>query len=110
MSLPVTLTASAKEDIRSTLQWIAQRSRSGADAWYRRWLKVLDELGEFGESMGVAPENEDHDAIIRQVIFKTRRGLPYRALFIVRDNQVYVLHVRGPGQDLLSKGDLQLPE
>ena len=109
MSFSVTLTTSAKRDVRSIVGWIQQRSRTGAESWYRRWLEVLDRLSQSGDSLGVAPENEDHEKTIRQVIFKTRHGLPYRAIF-VRDNDLFVLRVRGPGQDLVSIDDLPLPK
>jgi hypothetical protein len=72
-------------------------------------LEVLKRLGESGDTFGSAPEDKDHEETIYQVIFKTRRGLPYRALFIVRGDQLYVLHVRGPGQDFMSAGEVRLP-
>ena len=34
----------------------------------------------------------------------------YRALFIIRDDVVHVIHLRGPGQDLMRSVDVQLPE
>ena len=37
---------------------------------------------------------------------KTRRGRPYRLLFTLDDCEVRVLHVRGPGQDLVSADEL----
>jgi plasmid stabilization system protein ParE len=109
MTFSVTVTSSAKQNVRSIIRWIEERSRSGAETWYRRWLEVLKRLGESGGTFGIAPEDEDHEETIYQVIFKTRRGLPYRALFIVRGNQLYVLHVRGPGQDLMSPDEVRLP-
>ena len=92
MSFSVTLTTSAKRDVRSIVGWIQQRSRTGAESWYRRWLEVLDRLSQSGDSLGVAPENEDHEETIRQVIFKTRHGLPYRAIYIVRDVSAHQHH------------------
>jgi plasmid stabilization system protein ParE len=110
MNFSVKVTSSAKQDVRSIIEWIKQRSRSGAETWYRRWLEVLERLGESGDTFGRAPEDEDHEETINQVIFKTRRGLPYRALFIVRGGQLHVLHVRGPGQDLMSPDEVRLPK
>jgi len=66
-------------------------------------------LSEQGDTLGIAPEDADHDETIYQIIFRTRRGLPYRALFVVRENDVYVLRVRGPGQDLVAPDDLGVP-
>lgn len=110
MKFQVSLTAAAKRNVRVNLRWIEARSRSGAEAWYRRWLQVLDELRDRADTFGPAPEDVDHAETIRQIIFNTRRGLPYRALFVVRDRDVFVLHVRGPGQDLLSADDVEFPD
>ena len=109
MSFSVTVTAAAERDLRTIIDWLEQRSHSGAETWYRRWLEVLARLEESGDAIGVAPEDEDHEETIRQVLFKTRRGLPYRALFIVRDETLFVIHVRGPGQDLISPDEMELP-
>ncbi len=57
----------------------------------------------------MAPEDEDHEDRIRQAIFKTRKGLPYRALFVQRPEAVYIIHVRGSGQDQLDIDELSLP-
>ena len=102
MSFSVSLTESAKGDVRCILRWIEERSPAGAQAWHRRWLEALTIIAESAESCTVALESEDHPESIRQIIFKTRSGRPYRALFIVRESDVFVLHVRGPGQDLLA--------
>lgn len=110
MRFRVFLTTSAKQNVRGVLRWIQERSRSGAEAWYRRWQRVLKDLGESADTYGAAPEDDDHDESIRQVVFKTRRGLPYRALFVVRGKDVFVLHVRGPGQDLMSPDEIDLPQ
>jgi hypothetical protein len=56
-----------------------------------------------------APESNDHPEPIYQVIFKTRRGRPYRALFVVRDRTVFILHVRGPGQDFVAPNEIANP-
>ncbi len=107
MSFHVHLTDSASADLRAILGWIAERSPAGSEAWYRRWLEVLDSLKERTDSYGLAPESEDHTEQIRQVIFRTKRGRPYRALFVLRDKEVFVLHVRGPGQRLLRPDELE---
>lgn len=107
MKFRVRLTDAAKSDVRSILSWIEERSPAGAEAWFHSWLDALKTLGERGDSLGTAPEREDHEEPIRQLLFKTRKGRRYRALFVVRETEVFVLHVRGPGQDLLSPSDLR---
>ena len=58
---------------------------------------------------GIAPEAAGASEEVRQLTFKTRKGLWYRLLFIVRDDKVFVLHVRGPGQDLMAQTEIQFP-
>jgi plasmid stabilization system protein ParE len=109
MSFQVSLTDGASSDVRSILRWIEERSSAGALSWYRAWQKVLQSLRERADKFGLAPESEDHPEPIFQVVFKTRRGRPYRALFINRDRDVFVLHVRGPGQNLLDPDEIRKP-
>lgn len=106
MSFRVRLTDAALTDIRDILRWISARSPAGAETWFKRWLEIQRTLENQADTFGIAPESEGHPSRIQQVIFKTRRGLPYRALFTIRDADVFVLHIRGPGQDLLARGAL----
>jgi plasmid stabilization system protein ParE len=101
MTFRVQLTDAATADVRAILRWIEERSPAGAEAWYRRWLEVLQSVSQRAEAFGLAPESEDHPESIRQVVFKTKHGRPYRALFAVRGAEAFILHVRGPGQELL---------
>lgn len=63
---------------------------------------MIGELTTAADRCLLAPENGYGDTEIRQVIFKTRRGKTYRLLFTIRDNVVFIRHVREPGQDLVS--------
>jgi hypothetical protein len=79
----------------------------GAIAWRERWEQVLDQLRTGPLECGLAPESARYEAEVRQLLFKTRRGRTYRALFTVVGRGVYILHVRGPGQNLLRPGQLR---
>jgi len=100
----------AEADLDGILTWLQERSPAGAAAWFRRWLEVEDLLRRRPESQPLAPEISDHEDEIRNVIFKTRRGKKYRCLFLIREGTVHVLHIRGPGQDLVAPDRLRLPE
>ena len=104
------LTYRAERDLDHILAWLVERSPAGAAAWLRRWQEVIDELRRKADRCQLAPENDDHDEEIRHVIFKTRRGRKYRALFVIRGEFVLVIHVRGPGQDLVSPNEMQFDE
>jgi hypothetical protein len=43
-------------------------------------------------------------------MFKTRHGRTYRLLYVVRGDLIYLLHVRGPGQDLMGDDEVRLPD
>jgi plasmid stabilization system protein ParE len=110
MTYNLQLTRRGETDIDGILSWLRDRSPQGAAAWYRVWTEVLGKLREQASAYGLAPENADHEHEIRHVVFKTRRGGPYRALFMIRNRDVFVLHVRGPGQDVVRPNDLEVPE
>ena len=102
MTYSVQLTANAQRNLRRILSYLQEHSPSGATTWYRRWLDVLHLLGSVAGGCGPAAESSDHDVDLRQIVFKTCRGLPYRAIFLLRDNNCLILHIRGPGQDTVS--------
>ena len=102
MKLRVELSPKAERDVDDILTWIGQRSTKGAHTWSKRWDEVLEQLSNSAGSCGRAPESSKHDAELYQIVFKTRRGLPYRALFTINADVVSVVTVRGPGQDYLS--------
>jgi hypothetical protein len=96
MSFKVAVTVGAADDIREILRWIDDRSQTGAATWFRTWQSVLQSIRDRADHFGVAPESHSHPEPIRQALFKTRRGRPYRALFVIQDMNVFVLHVRVP--------------
>jgi plasmid stabilization system protein ParE len=80
MSFQVTITPRAEEDLRSILNWIGERSASGAEAWFNRWEETLVAIEARADRYGLAPESEDASEPLRQAIFKTRRGRYYRVV------------------------------
>ncbi len=107
MKFEVQLSRKARFELEEIVRWLRSRSRTGAKSWSRRWDKVVLNLENHTHSFGLAPESDDHDEPVYQVIFKTRQGLPYRALFFIRENVISILHIRGPGQDILGPEELK---
>ncbi|MBI1344858.1 hypothetical protein GC163_01065 [bacterium] len=110
MPLQVQITAGAARNVQEIFDWIAERSRNGAEAWYAAYLKHLRQLADEAPGCGVAPEAGILSAEIRQALFKTRSGRPFRTLFVIREQTVFVIGVRGHGQDLAMAEELDLPE
>jgi hypothetical protein len=82
---------------------------SQAEAWAKAFDNALVYLEENAGVCSLARENDYVDFEVRDVLFKTRRGLVYRILFTIRDDKVIILHVRGPGQDLIEAANIRNP-
>ena len=97
----------AQADVRSIVHWLADRSPQGAQAWLRAYDAMISRLKQQAASCGLAPESTDCQLDVRQVLFKTRRGRIYRALFLIENEDVYILRVRGPGQAPVKPDELE---
>jgi len=110
MSLQVRVSRRAERDADEVFEWLAERSPDGAARWYSAYLATLQRLESQAASYGPAPEAERLGINLRQIFFKTPKGRTYRALFIIEDDCVHVVSVRGAGQDLVVREDLEIPE
>jgi hypothetical protein len=68
---------------------------------------MVARLQTSADTCGQADEIADFDLDVRQVLFKTRHGRVYRALFLIEDDHVFILRVRGPGQAPVEPEDLR---
>lgn len=109
MKFAVQIQRSARRDYNTIVDYIGDRSQAGAIAWGQAFDQALARLEESADTMARAQEDEFVDFEVREILFKTRRGLVYRALFTITERTVHILHVRGPGQDFLSAEDLEPP-
>lgn len=80
MSFEVILLEQAEADVDHILDWLCQRSVSGAVFWDQRWNQVLKRLADFADGQSIAPEDADHECKIQDVPFKKRHGGTYRAV------------------------------
>ena len=110
MSFEVVFTDEANVQALQIQDWIAERSAEGAIAWQEALRLAVGKLRERGSAFSLAPESPQLPEPLYQILFKTRRGLPYRGLFVVRDQTVFVVSVRGYGEDLVSPSDVVLPD
>jgi len=105
MRYRVEITRWARHDARRNFEWISERSTAGAAAWSAALQRALESLRNNPEKHSIAPESDEYHPLLRQFLFKTRRGRVYRGLFKMTGDVVYVLHIRGPGQELLRPED-----
>jgi len=105
MTFDVVVLTRANLELTSIVNWIAERSTDGAIEWLDVFESAKHSLEKNPLAFGFALENEFVDLEIRQILFGTRRGSRYRAVYHVDGNKVRILHVRGPGQPPLSAKD-----
>jgi plasmid stabilization system protein ParE len=98
MTYRVQPTAQAEADIDRIFAWLSERSQEGARRWYESFWEAAERLKTFPLSCGLAPENDLFDDELRHMLFGTKKGRTYRALFVVRGNIVQILCVMGPGE------------
>jgi len=105
----IEITRQAATDRNRCFDYIAARSRDGAVRWLEAYETAIGSLLE-NPLRGFAPENPDHEEEIRQCLFRTRHGLPYRLLYLIRGETIYILHIRGTGQYLMAPEELDRPK
>jgi plasmid stabilization system protein ParE len=105
VSFDVVVVATAQRDFETIVSWIAARSPRGAARWVAQFERTIDSLSNNPHRFALAPEAEMAGRDVRQILFKTRSGRTYRALFDIAERTVRVLRIRGPHQDLLDPDD-----
>ena len=106
MSLPVRVLPRAGSDFRQIYTYIERRSISGAQHWREAFEKAMEGVARRPESGGLAPEDALTHLTLRQTLFRTKRGLTYRAVYAALEEELVVLRIRGPGQPPLAADEI----
>jgi plasmid stabilization system protein ParE len=96
----------AEQDLWKATAWIAQFAPETAERWCSGFLAALETLTENPMRCGFAPENSYVDYDIRQLVYRTKSRVGNRALFTIIEDQVRVLRIRRPGEDLVWPDEL----
>jgi plasmid stabilization system protein ParE len=107
MTLPLIITARAHADIqRNAVWWAANHSVQEAENWRDVVYDQLASIVAMPESYALCPENPHFADELREKNVGLGRG-GYRAVFTIRDHQLYVLCVRSSSERPLRHGDLK---
>ena len=102
MTYEIEIQDSALEDLDLARRWISRRSPSRAESWLNGARAAIETLGTFPRRCPLAPEDEELDLEIRQLLYGE-----HRILFTVADDVVRVLHVRHGAQRSLTPDELE---
>jgi plasmid stabilization system protein ParE len=107
MSRTLRIAGRAADDVDAIFNWLLRRSARGAIAWYLAFRHAARDVASDPEIHGLAPEGERLQRLLRQTLFKMRRGRTYRIVFAVEPSEVVILRLRDPGQAPLRAPDLR---
>jgi plasmid stabilization system protein ParE len=108
MSYQVSILTRAREDLDGIIAWVTEKSPKGAARLLARFTDAVAKLRENPFIAPIAPESRDVGEEVRHIMFRTRAGRTYRALFVIIGQEVRILRVRGAGQPPLEPDDIQI--
>lgn len=106
MKFVVVVLSAAQADADAIHAWLAERSLQGATNWREAYRNALTGLCQDALQHVFADERRRVNRDLRQKQFKTHRGRIYRLIYLIVENEVRILRVRGPGQSSLDADDL----
>ena len=106
MTYEVRVLRRAWQDLDDITTHIAERSPEGAARLLRRFDDAMEQLERNPFIAPIASESTQLGEEVRYIIFRTKSGRKYRAMFVIVGEEVRVLRVRGPGQPPVNRGDL----
>lgn len=106
MTFRVVILKRAEGDLQRIFRWLSARSPSGASAWLTAYEHLQERLIAHADTFALAQEHAKFDHDLRQGLFKTRRGRVYRVIFMIDEDEVRILRVRGPGQNPIAADDV----
>jgi plasmid stabilization system protein ParE len=104
MRFRVVITDPADRSFREHFQWIRERSPQGAAAWRARNIEAVQSLETSPERHPLARESAAFSVEIRCLLSGKNRSA-FRILYQIKDNEVRVLAIRRPSQDLMDSED-----
>lgn len=108
MKYTIIIEPRARRDLREIVEWMTDGKGDATCEWYREMVSAIMTLELFPSRCPLAPENEVLPCEVRQLIHGKRRNT-YRIIFTIRENNVYLLHIRHCSRDWVQPEDLEQP-
>ncbi len=100
----VIITDPADGNFRDHFQWIRERSPQGAEAWRIRIINAIKSLEIAPERHALARESAAFPVEIHCLLSGKNRSV-FRILYQIKGDEVRVLAIRRPSQDLMEPED-----
>ena len=104
MRFRVIITDPADKNFRDHFHWIRERSPQGAEAWRNRVIEAIRSLEIAPDRHALARESAAFSVEIRCLLCGKNRSA-FRILYQIKNDEVRVLAIRRPSQDLMNPGE-----
>jgi len=108
MIYTINVTHSAELEAEQAFQWLQKRTSTYSIQWFNGLLDTLQSLDHLPNRCSIAPESKHFHEKIYQLRYGKRPHV-YRVLFVIRENNVYILHIRHGARLPLHPDSLNLP-
>ncbi|MBE9082840.1 type II toxin-antitoxin system RelE/ParE family toxin [Tolypothrix sp. LEGE 11397] len=108
MIFQVNVSPPAIADIENIYLWLKAQNSTFADQWFNELTQAIDSLEQLPARCPLAPESQELDREVRQLLCRTSKKMIVRILFGIAGSQVSVYRVRHTSQQYLSKEDFDL--
>jgi hypothetical protein len=96
----------AKTDIACQVDWLQAATDTGVERWLKSLDVAIEAIRRNPQAYGIAAESAANNVELREKLFGTARGAMYRLLYVISEQEILILRVRGPGQARISSSDL----
>jgi plasmid stabilization system protein ParE len=106
MKYKVIVQPPARADIEAAYLYLRERAPAAAERWLDGIENAVLTLERLPARCGVAPESKEFPEEIRHLLYG-RRGGVYRILFVIRGDEVRVLHVRHGARNVMPRRQIK---
>jgi plasmid stabilization system protein ParE len=106
MKFRVIIQPPARRDIEAAFLYLNERAPVAAQRWLEGIEEAIASLEFMPRRCAVAPESKDFPEEIYHHFYGKRRGI-YRILFVIRGDEVRVLHVRHGARDTMPRDQIK---
>ena len=100
MKYTVLISGPAQKELEAIYEWLVEQTEVHAPLWYNDLLNAILSLDTSPARFPIAPESRSEFDQTRQLLFGSKRHA-YRILFIIRDENVFITHIRHASQKQL---------
>lgn len=103
MAFEVRLSPRAIADAESAYLWLKKQNQEFADDWFQGLSDALASLEQLPARCPVAPESQELDREVHQLLYRKSKRTTFRILFGISEIEVYVYRIRHTAQQYLSE-------